>query len=308
MGVSDILPAMTDKIVLIASSLGEESDALVRTGLAWARAEGARVYLVHAFALPLATSPVIGGFGRLAFPLETDALLADEEARMRGLLEKQARRAGVSPDETAGYAVRNVPPHRMLGDLAAELGADLIVVGATAGGALHRLLGSTADRVVRRAACPVLVVRGEPAMPPARVLAPVDLSPLSAEVFRTGLERLGGLPGNVPEIEALFVLSPIQRQVSPQFAPEQVDRFAEEELERFVTAHAGDAARGRVRCQVRVGTAREEILAEIADRQPDLVLLGTHGHGGFDRFVIGSVAADIMREAPCSVLVVPAAE
>jgi nucleotide-binding universal stress UspA family protein len=299
---------MTDKIVLIASSLGEESDALVRTGLAWARAEGARVSLVHAFAPPLATSPVIGGFGRLAFPLETDALLADEEAQMRGLLEEQVRRAGISPDETAGHVVRNGPPHRVLGDLAAELGAGLIVVGATAGGALHRLLGSTADRVLRRAACPVLVVRGELGMPPARVLAPVDLSPLSAEAFRTGLERLGGLPGKSsgdgPEIEALFVLSPIQRQVSPQFTPEQVDRFAEDELEQFVTAHAGDA-RGRVRRQVRVGTVREEILAEIEARRPDLVLLGTHGLGGFDRLVIGSVAADVVREAPCSVLVIP---
>jgi nucleotide-binding universal stress UspA family protein len=301
---------MNDKIVLIASSLGEESDALVRTGLAWARAEGARVYLVHAFAPPLATSPVIGGIGRLAFPLETDALLADEEARLRGLLEEQVRRAGVSPDEAAGHVVRQGVPHRILGDLAAELGAGLLVVGATAEGALPRLLGSTADRVIRRAACPVLVVRGEPAMPPARVLAPVDLSPLSAAAFRTGLERLGVLPGelsgNTPEIEALFVLSPVQRQVSPQFTAEQIDRFAEDELEHFVTAQAGDAARGRVECQVRVGTVREEILAEIEARRPDLVVLGTHGLGGFDRFIIGSIAADVVREAPCSVLVVPA--
>lgn len=296
---------MTDKIVLIGSSLGEESDALVRTGLAWARAEGARIYLVHSFATPLAASPVIGTFGKLAFPRETDAQLEDEEARMHRRLEEQVRRVGVSPDETAGHVVRHGAPHRILGDLAAELGADLIVVGATGGDRLHRLLGSTADRVLRRATCPVLIVRGEPAMPPARVLAPVDLSPLSATAFRTGVERLGLLPGNAPEIEALFVLSPIQRQVSPQFSPEQVDRFAEEELEHFVTAHAGDAA-GRVRSRVRVGTAREEILEEIEAWRPDLVVLGTHGLGGFDRLVIGSVAADIVREAPCSVLVVPA--
>jgi len=299
---------MTDKIVLIGSSLGEESDALVRTGLAWARAEGARIHLVHSFATPLAASPVIGMFGRLAFPRETDAQLADEEARMHRRLEEQVRRVGVSPDETAGHVVRHGAPHRILGDLAAELGAGLIVVGATGGDRLHRLLGSTADRILRRATCPVLIVRGEPAMPPARVLAPVDLSPLSAAAFRTGVERLGGLPGNAPEIEALFVLSPIQRQVSPQFTPEQVDRFAEEELEQFVTAHAGDAARGRVQHKVRVGTAREEILAEVEEWRPDLVVLGTHGLGGFDRLVIGSVAADIVREAPCSVLVVPVVE
>jgi nucleotide-binding universal stress UspA family protein len=297
---------MADKIVLIGSSLGEESDAVVRTGLAWARAEGARVHVAHAFAAPLAGSPVIGALGRLAFPQETDTLLADKQEKMRGLLEEQVRRVGVSPDETVEHVAPQGVPHRILSDLAAELGAALVVVGATAGGPMHRLLGSTADRVVRRATCPVLIVRGELPMPPARVLAPVDLSPLSAEAFRTGLKQLSQLPGNVPEVEALFVLSPIQRQVSPQFTPEQVDRFAEEELERFVIAQAGPAA-ARVRRQVRVGTPREEILAEIEARHPSLVLLGTHGLGGFDRFVIGSVAADVVREAPCSLLVVPAA-
>jgi nucleotide-binding universal stress UspA family protein len=297
---------MADKILLIGSSLDAESDAIVRTGLAWARAEGARVHLVHAFAPQLAASPIIGGLGRLAFPLETDTLLAGEQERMRGLLEEQVRRAGVSPDETAGHVVRQGAPHRILGDLAAELGADLIVVGATAGGRIHRLLGSTADRLIRRATCPVLVVRGELPMPPARVLAPVDLSPLSAEAFRGAMERLSELPGNLPEIEALFVLTPIQRQVSPQFTPEQIDRFAQDELERFVTAHAGDAARVDVRCKARVGTVREEILAEIEAWRPDLIALGTHGFGGFERLVIGSIATDVLREAPCSVLVVPA--
>ncbi len=296
---------MTEKIVLIGSSLDAESDAVVRAGLAWARAEGARVHVAHAFALPLGAPP-LSSAGGFSLPAASDAFLVEEERRMRDLLAEQVGRVGATPAETAGFTLRNGAPHRVLDDLAVASDASLVVVGATAGGAFQRLLGSTADRVIRRATCPVLVVRGELPMPPARVLAPVDLSPLSAAAFKTGVERLGALPGNAPEIEALFVLSPIQRQVSPQFTPEQIDRFAEDELNRFVAAHAGDAARGRMNCQVRVGTVREEILAEIEARQPDLVLVGTHGLGGFDRFVIGSIAADLVREAPCSVLVVPA--
>lgn len=297
---------MADKILLIGSSLDAESDAIVRTGLAWARAEGAKVHIVHAYTPPLGVPPLgVGGFG---LPAVTDAFLVEQEPQIRGLLAEQIRRVWISPDELAGSSVVSGAPHRALADLAAELDARLLVVGATAGGGLHRLLGSTADRLIRRATCPVLVVRGEPSMPPARVLAPVDISPLSAAAFRTAMERLSELPGNLPELEALFVLTPIQRQVSPQFTPEQIDRFAQDELERFVTAHSGDAARGHVRCQVRVGTVREEILAEIEAWRPDLVALGTHGLGGFDRFVIGSIAADVLREAPCSVLVVPATD
>jgi nucleotide-binding universal stress UspA family protein len=98
----------------------------------------------------------------------------------------------------------------------------------------------------------------------------------------------------------------LQRQVAPQFTPEQVDRFASEELDRFIEMTAGEAA-GRVRRKVRTGNTREEIEAELAESGADLVVLGTHGLGGFDRLVIGSVASDVVRHAPCSVLVVPPA-
>ena len=292
---------MADKVLLIGSSLDPtESDAVVRTGLSWARAAGTKVYVVHVFAPPLGAPPLVGGF---YLPAESDALLVEEEKRLRDLLREQVDRLGIRPEELAGHEILRGVHHRVLGELAAQLDAGLLVVGATEGGPIRRLLGSTADRVARRAICPVLIVRGDLPVPPARVLAPVDLSPLSATAFRVGLEWLSQLPGNAPEVEALFVLSPIQRQVSPQFTAEQFDRFAEDELERFVTDHAGAAA--HVRRKVRVGTIREEILAEAADHRPDLVLLGTHGAGGFDRLIIGSVAADVIREAPCSLLVVP---
>lgn len=286
-----------DKIrtVLIGTDLDRDSDALVSTAGQVARAAAAKVHLAFSFAPPLVY------MGELGAGVD-DSSLAREEQQAREALAEQARHAGVAED---GLHVRRGAPHRMLPEVAEAIGADLLIVGATAGGRLHRRLGSTADRVLRRAPCPVLVVRGGLRVPPEKVLAPVDLSPLSAEAFRHGLAVLAEIGGaTLPETEALFVLSVIQRQTSFQFTPEQVDRFATQELERFVEAHAGNAT-GQVKRRVRTGNTREEIFAEIADYRPDLVLLGTHGLGGFDRFAIGSVAADVAREAPCSVLVVP---
>lgn len=289
------------RTVLIGSSLDEGSEDLLRTGIAWARAAGAKAHVAHAFSPPFIYAAEMGPFP------EADAHLIGEEDRLRDALAAQVERTGIGPDELSGVILRRGAPHRVLCELAEELGADLLVISATAGGRLQRMLGSAADRIVRRACCPVLVVRGELPVPPRRVLAPVDLSPLSADAFRTGLGRLGELRGGEGgEIEALFVLSVLQRQVAPQFTPEQVDRFAREELERFVERHAGGAAL-RVGRKVRAGNTREQILEEIRESGPDLVLLGTHGLGGFDRVVIGSVAADVIRESPCSVLVVPAA-
>lgn len=290
------------RTVLIGTDLDQDSDALVSTGLQAARAARAKIHLAFSFAPPVVYLSELGAG-------VNDPVLAREEQQSRGALAEQARQAGIAENELHGLTVRRGAPHRMLAELAEEIGADLLIVGATGGGRLHRRLGSTADRVLRRAHCPVLVVRGGLRVPPQKVLAPVDLSPLSAESFGRGLGVLSEMGAGTEvqsEIEALFVLSVIQRQVSEQFTPEQVDRFAAEELERFVEAHAGSKA-GRVRRKVRTGNTREEILAEIVDHGPDLVLLGTHGLGGFDRFVIGSVAADVAREAPCSVLVVPPA-
>lgn len=289
----------TEKIetILVGSDLDRESETLVGAALSLARAAGARVHVVYAF------NPPIGFLSELGAGFDP-AILAEEEQRCQEALAGQIRHLGINPAELHGQTVRTGAPHRVLPDLAEEIGADLVIVGATAGGRLHRRLGSTADRVLRRALCPVLVVRGELRVPPSKVLAPVDLSPLAADSFRTGLGLLGQFGGGALDVEALFILNVIQRQVAPQFTPEQVDRFAADELRRFVEANAGAGA-GEMKRKVRAGNTREEIFAEVADFRPDLVLLGTHGTGGFDRLVLGSVAADVSREAPCSVLVVP---
>ncbi|HWN43301.1 MAG TPA: universal stress protein [Thermoanaerobaculia bacterium] len=289
------------RTVLIGTDLDRDSDALVSTGVQVARAAGARIHLAFSFAPPIAYLSELGAG-------VNDPILAQEEQVAREALAEQARQAGLPENtegELHGLTVRRGAPHRMLPDLAAEIGADLLIVGATGRGRLHRRLGSTADRVLRRAHCPVLVVRGGLVVPPKKVLAPVDLSPLSAEAFGRGLGVLSGLGAGTEvqsEVEALFVLSVIERQTSFELTPEQIDRIAAEKLERFVEAHAGS---GQVERKVRTGNTREEIFAEIAGYRPDLILLGTHGLGGFDRFAIGSVAADVTREAPCSVLVVP---
>ena len=285
------------RTIVVGTSLDDNSEAVARLGAEAAKATGAKLHLVHA-------SPAFpaGGEG-WALPLDTSGLLRPaEDDDLRAALAAQASRVGAGD-----WVLETGPPHRVLSEVAERLDAGLVIVGSVTGGPLARLLGSTADRVVRKARRPVLVARGEPRLPPGRVLAPVDLSPLSGQALRRGLGLLRALGGDgpFPLVEALFALSVVQRQTSPQFTPDQIDRMAGEELERFVAAHAGDV---EVQRRVRTGNVREEILAELAESGADLIVIGTHGRGGFDRFVIGSVAADVVREAPCSVLVIPPSE
>jgi nucleotide-binding universal stress UspA family protein len=192
--------------------------------------------------------------------------------------------------------------------------AALIVVGATGSGPLAaELLGSTADRVLRKAACPVLLVRGDLAVPPRRVLAPVDLSTLSGEAFRCGLDLLtnlakGGAKDGEIKVRAIHALSfmeavALQKQRHEEVSSEQAERHSAEELRRFVLENRAGAL-FEVETAVLSGEARFEILDDLRERPADLVMLGTQGRGGLDRLMLGSVAATVARKAPCSVLLI----
>ncbi len=53
---------------------------------------------------------------------------------------------------------------------------------------------------------------------------------------------------------------------------------------------------------VREGDVPQEVLREIAEKQIDLVVIGTHGRTGLGRALLGSVAEAVFRESPCPVL------
>ena len=285
--------------VLIATSLLPEGREVVRAGGALARAAGARAALVHGMAIP-------AWFGEA--PLESMGesgdILRKSHTALRQEIAEEARNAGIRDAELVGSFLEAGPPHRVIVDLAQRLSAGLIVVGAS-DRRRGEGLGTTALRVMQKATRPVLVVREGFVIPPRRILAAVDLSPLSADILRCGFDRVAAWTGeHRPEVEALFVLSPAEREGWEHFEAGQVDRFAREELKRFVDRHGGMFG-STVRPRVRVGDARNEIVDEVQDFQTDLLVVGTHGRGGFERFVLGSVATDVVRRTHTSVLVVP---
>ena len=288
------------RTVLIGTSLEEESDQVVRSGLAVARAAGARICLVHAARMVV---------GLVETELAPD-LMRERVAWCEEQLRRQIARLGVGEAELVEARVLAGSPHSVLVDAAHAAGADLIVVGATGSGPFAaELLGSTADRVLRKSTCPVLVVRGELRVPPRRVLAPVDLSPLSADSFRCGTQLLGQLAksGEI-EVRAVFALSFLEmaaqrRQAEGDLPMALIERQSAGELERFLAENRPEAPL-RMEAAVLPGEARFEILHELSEQPYDLVMLGTHGRGGLDLLVLGSVASTVARKAPCSVLMV----
>ena len=286
--------------IVAGSSLTHLSDSVVASALAFARLVGAKLQIVHAYVPPM---PYIGD----PFPVAwaSDELLADHELALTRALGDQAERVGAQPGELADFRLTPAPPARALEDAARQYDAGLIVVGPAESGSrvARRLLGSTSDRLLRHSGRPILLARGAFLEPPREVLLPIDFSGPSMDALVWGGELLRLLSDRRwPEVEALFVLSPFPEQTEVQFTRAQVEGLALDELERALVRLQASGPVGR---RIRTGRTSEEILAEIHERDVDLVILGTHGRSGLERFMLGSVASDVTRDARCSVIIVP---
>jgi nucleotide-binding universal stress UspA family protein len=282
-------------IVIGIADAGE--DRHLAPAVQLAESLGATLHVVHAYRLP---EPAL--YPYVDMSVFGPAAIEDIHRRVQGLLEEQIRTLSAS-DRITSRAVP-VPAAMAVVDAAADVGADLIIVGATRHGTVARaVLGSTAQRVLRTASVPVLVSRRR-GDTPRRVLLTTDLSELSARVHARGVQLATLLARGVePELRTLLVVAydvPVMAPLEPSVLTEAGER----QLEEFL-ADTGSAARAEGR--VRVGDPRREIAAEAEEWSADLLVLGTHGRSGVSRFLIGSVAESVLRNVECDTLVIPAA-
>lgn len=191
--------------------------------------------------------------------------------------------------------------------------ADLIVVGATGAGAIRRwLVGSTAERLVRKSRFPVLVVSTQQPLVPKQIACAVDFSDASrlALSWSAGMARLFSAQLSVvyvlktgigPQVETLIG---IDRMSLPHF-PERDDedrKWAKAALADFVQGANLDGLAWSA--QVIEGSAPAEILSFTKLRHVDLLCMGSLGRDRLEGMVIGNTAEKVLRALPCSLLAI----
>ena len=139
-----------------------------------------------------------------------------------------------------------------------------------------------------------------------RIIVPTDFSDCAQEAWGLA-RRLATVMGSELVLAHVLVEAPLFEE--GPFSMEKTRRvfeaarkWAEETIEQWA-----DAARRqglKVRTALRTGAPYREIVALATDERADLVVLGTHGRGGLDRALLGSVADRVVRLAPCPVLTV----
>ena len=211
-------------------------------------------------------------------------------------------------------------PFEGICNVADKIGADLIVLPTRGHSGLKRIaLGSTAERVVRHARCPVLIPRGKkfkavtwngkPAgkFEVRKILVPVDFSDCSLAGVKYAARLAKRFGAKLHLFHAVF---PYTQMIA-------VDRMGGELRPLLESAQANAEVamqklqqsvflRG-VSCEteVRAGPAIDEICAASGRDNVELVVTSTHGRTGFSHALMGSVAEHVVRYAECPVLVVP---
>ncbi|WP_437777718.1 universal stress protein [Sorangium sp. So ce1097] len=142
------------KTLLLAHDFDETSELALDTAIELARKLSAKIVVAHVYSVPVYSFPE----GSSLIPSAEDAARLAEAAQ-RSLDQVLERRRSAQDVEISGVLRAGVPDEEIC-RLADEIGADMIVIGTHARGAVARaLIGSVAQRVVRAAKVPVLTVR-----------------------------------------------------------------------------------------------------------------------------------------------------
>lgn len=198
-------------------------------------------------------------------------------------------------------------------DVAVEEAADLIAMtthGRT--GIIRSTLGSVADRVVRTAHQPVLLVRSQKDVylsePVQHILVPVDGSAISEQVISEAKRFANQSGTKITLLQVLESMAGWEKQLAygPGRPFEEIAQIRKEKaLEYLHKARIElDELQIAVTTKLYEGSVADSILKIAEEDKVDLIVMGTHGYGGAARWLYGSVASRVLHSAECPLLVI----
>jgi nucleotide-binding universal stress UspA family protein len=268
------------------------------------------------FSPPAATA--LGWAAELARLHKAGLLLVHAYAKDdHGLSEDEVRTclAGLAACEMA----RDIPtqvemlkgsPAEVVAGCARSSGSDLLVIGSLGRGRLSRMLmGSVADSTLKMASTPTLVVHPADAGRPVRFknqLVATDFSPEADRAAEFAVRIAGAVEGaEVSLMHATQVPGPfvgVEVPAVPIVEPGESDAMARAGLSERTQRWSGAGV--RVQGLTCPGSPVEVLLDVAEDRDSDLIVVGTTGPGGVSKFLLGSIATDLVHRAHRPVLVV----
>ena len=293
--------------ILCPVDLSTASARALGYALALARGHSARLTVLHVHQMTILPLESVGSFAGPTLPaVLTDAERAQLDSALTHFVAGQA-----APDiQVTTALVEDVNVPGAILSRVETSGVDLVVIGTEGRSGFQRLmLGSVAERVLRKAICPVLTVPphapAAPSLDSIRdVLCPIDFSASSAAALQWAASW-GGKAG--ARVTALHVV-----EMPPEAAdPPLIEYTAlRDRLTRDAHQTMADTLPGSIRQLERfeelvtVGRPAAEILRLAEARSTDLIVMGVRGRSAVDLAFFGSTTHQVVRRAACPVLAV----
>ena len=286
----------------------------VGTDLSWyaSRAETRAAMLARE--LGSAELDLVHVIGSLALESLRHLLTQPSEQTERRLIDSAKEQMAKLAHELAGKHHISVTPvievgraHSEIVRHAEAIDAGLVVLGAHGGNFVHELfLGSTAEKVLRKLACPVLIVKREPQAPYQRILVPVDFSEPSRRALELALRiaphaHITVLHAFEVPYEAKLRFAGTSEETIRAYRAE-AEAQADRAMQQFISTL--EATAGPLSDIVEFGPASAVIREKAEVLEPDLIVMGKHGQAAWEEMLLGSVTKQVILYASCDVLVV----
>jgi len=225
-------------------------------------------------------------------------------------MEEMVENSSIANDLCTPVLKRGFSAGEVILERAEQGGADLIVMGTHGHSPIrHFFLGSVAEKVIRYAPCPVMVLGRMEDAPGRfeRILLPVDFSAASHKAAEVAVAMAKSHKAQLHLLHVYQdVVPPVYYVYSDkafEWDPELKQR-GEEALEKFMARHA---VQGTETVTHLVEGRVSRTIIDIAEQeQIDLIVMGTAGLTGVHHFLLGSVTEKVLRKAPMPVLTVRA--
>lgn len=176
-------------------------------------------------------------------------------------------------------------------------------------------LGSVAQRVIRRAAVPTLIVRAQQDLPLgdrvpiAQITMMLDGSALAETALPTAVRLAQTFDAPLTLLRVVpSVVYPTAYYDTTYLPPiEELEEYARAQAERYLAETVERVKPLAVRTEAiynPVGTPEEIINDYLTKQPPGIAVMASHGRGGVSRWVLGSTAEGVVTGAPCPVLIV----
>lgn len=295
----DPLEPLTDarpiRTILTTTDLSPASESAVRIGAQLAMNYKARLIVLHVYRKPERADIHVDDL--------EDRLFADIQAGLARVVSECIPKA---PELLIDLQMREGRASVEVLRMAADRKVDLVVTGTHGRQGIDRILvGSTAEKVVRKAPCSVLVVRPEFKEWFSSIAVAIDFSAHAVRAVHRALELC-----HMFKVDALDVLHVYRKPDTNYLKPgvSAADTIAhaaadaKHRVAEFLANFEPERGNVAIRVNCEAGDAAKTLTARLKRDGKNLAIMGTRGRSDVASMLLGSVTEQLLRLAPCSIL------